>query len=207
MRYRINPVDRERVISRSFNVVETHETVARGWDRINSSERLTIILLIELNTCTCAAAFVRDPLCALYVHSRWINLSEYNRAVKRAKRNRFIALKITLRWVFASKTRTSSRYICRKWIARGRVYFSREFLWSKVREVTWGMKVTVRSHRVRRYMSRDIMRRDDVSSLSTDITKISKQEQKRMGETYKNTPQKKRTIRTVAFKRFQLISL
>lgn len=60
-----------------------------------TAARLTIILLIELNTRTCEGlckgAFMR--IVCIYPRSRiyGIDLSEYNRAAKRAERNRFLA--------------------------------------------------------------------------------------------------------------------
>lgn len=66
VRYQINTavdreVARERVISffQRFELTKPLRST-RGRDRINSSERLTIILLIELNTCTCGGLCKRS---------------------------------------------------------------------------------------------------------------------------------------------------
>lgn len=147
VRYRINTaVDRE--VNREprhfafFQLLWTRETrcVARGWDRINSSERLTIILLIELNTCTCGGLCKRSFMRIV----RTFSVDKLERAQSRGKTSETKSMLWRLHFdgFRVKNAHLVSSYISQMDSARAFVFTLRASseVWETSCFLTWSMK-------------------------------------------------------------------
>lgn len=125
----------------SFHVLSTlraHENLVQyEWGRINSSERLMIILLIELNTCTCGGFCKRSFMLIV----RTFSVDKLERIQSRGKTSETKSIHRFEDYAsmgFASKMCALAPYIFRKWLVAAFVFIS--YASSKAREITRGMK-------------------------------------------------------------------